>query len=190
MNAQFRSEVAETTADLINRGVTDPRADEIADAHFGKAITSVMMASLRDQLPAIRDTLVEEYGMRAHIVNAYYYEHMRHDLPETTEEARHCLCIGRGNSADGIRVPTQENDLILQATIEHNIRSGAGKTSKNFTHAYKALMAGNLSNEQAKEIVEREKEYFIPLQNITKELHSRGALDGEIFGNVPRQLTG
>lgn len=186
MNSQFRSEVAETTADLINSGLHDPQAPEIADAHFGKAITSVMLESLREQLPAIRDILVDDYGMQAHIVNPYYYQHMRSEPIETMEQAQEALCGGRGRSAEGIRVPNSNQDFILQATIDQNIRSGAGKTSKNYNSAYKSLLAGDLTERQALELVRRERDTFVPLLKITKELHSRGAIDDELFSmNLP-----
>lgn len=153
---QFVEELAQTVNRLFDDGKTDPRAKEIADAHFDpRSVPGDIIDAVRKRLPKVRDKIESDYlHERAHLVSATYFGRFRDELPQSEEEARLCLPLGRGKAAEGIRLPTVGNDPIWQATVTRNIGSGAGKAGKNLKRLAGALRNKEISPAKAMRVLD------------------------------------
>jgi hypothetical protein len=75
---QYIIQLAETVHNMFERGVTDPSAQEIAEAHFpGKALPGDIIESVRKQLHRVRTVLLEDYDQPVYLLSRTYYNRFR-----------------------------------------------------------------------------------------------------------------
>jgi hypothetical protein len=148
-------ELATTVTDLFASGKTDPSADEIAEAHFpGKALGGEIHEGIRKRLHRIRDVLQEDFGHPVYLLNTRYYARFRGKPPTTAAEARLCLPIGQGVTANGIGPQTDPATAsIFEAALNMNVASGAGKLKKSLDSAVEAVERHQLNEEAGAAII-------------------------------------
>ena len=130
---EYVIELGQTVHQLFAAGVADPRAKEIAEAHFpGKALGGEIIEGVRKKLGKIRDFLEKNYPeIPVCLVSETYYHRFRDTPPTTSAEARRCLPVGQGVRTEGIRMQSGADDLIWQQHIALNLHSGAGKVKRS-----------------------------------------------------------
>jgi hypothetical protein len=179
----FYQSVADCTADLIKSGLTDPHGDEIAEAYFDVEITRGIKAQVTDHLPRICEILQEKHLAKAHLVNQHYYEAYRDTLPRHTEEAENCMPGGENRRSAGIRVPYAEEDAIYRVTQKRHLASGSAKVRKRLKMTFEALRCGQMTNNQAMEVVREYAGAFRAYKRIERELVSSGVMRGPMFNS-------
>lgn len=157
----FRQELADTVNKLfegegpVDTPNTDPHATEIAEAHFpDRALPGDIIEAIRKQLNQVRDILEEDFDHPAHLVSRTYYSRFRESAPQTEEDARLCIPIGRGKEVKGLRLPDGKDDLIWRATMAQNLGAGAGKVGKQLERIESALDAERLDPDKAEHLLQ------------------------------------
>ncbi|HAC47159.1 MAG TPA: hypothetical protein DGB72_01815 [Gemmatimonadetes bacterium] len=148
-------ELATTVTEMFAVGTTDPSAVEIAQAHFpGKALGGEIHEGIRKRLHRIRDVLSEDFGHPVYLLNTRYYARFRGKPPTTAAEARLCLPIGQGVTANGIGLQTDPaTAAIFQAALSMNVASGAGKLKKSIDSTVDAVERHHLNEEDGAAII-------------------------------------
>jgi hypothetical protein len=151
---KYNRELAETVNKLFSEQKTDPRAEEIADTHFGgKAVGGEIIDGIRKRLPTINRIIEQDYEHLSCVVSEKYYTLVRSGqlkLFEMTDaEAQKCLPIGHGNRSEGIRLCTESNDVIYQAAVKQGLASGTGLVTAGVGRARKAAEHGHIPEDRA-----------------------------------------
>lgn len=156
-------EVAQTVNELFERGVTDPSAKEIAEAHFpGKALAGEIIESVRKRLNRIRDVLEEDLQHPVCLLSKTYYVAFRGHPPETDAGGRRCIPVGYGKVAMGIWRQSGEDDRIWQAMVSQNLNAGAGKVGKSANRTLAAVEGGRLPETRAAVLINRARRKAAP----------------------------
>jgi hypothetical protein len=158
----YTKALIESVKDMIEEGVTDPHAEEIAAHHFrtqAEKLGNEIIHGVRVRLKKIRDALVEADHAVALVSAKYYYRTRHHpsfreEPPDTIEKARLCLPIGPGNRSAGLHVATSENDLIVAAALEQNMNGGAAKLRINLDRLADAHRNRHLGKPDAAKLIE------------------------------------
>ncbi len=178
----YNRELAETVNKMFSEGKNDPRAEEIADYHFGgKAVGGEIIDGIRKRLPTINRVIEQDYEHQACVVSEKYYTLFRNrqtSLFEMTDaEAQKCLPIGHGNRAAGIRLCTESTDVLYQAAVAQGLATGTGLIVAGVGRAKKAAEQGHIPEERGARLAEnlRDKVSVIPQPNEMRQLAHQGA---------------
>jgi len=180
----FAQSVAATVCELIDKGHTDPHADEIADAYFAQPISETIKAEIQTRLAHICKIVRDTYS-NAHLVEATYYESYQDGLPGSIDEAKTCVPVGAGQRGVGIRVPQVEHDPILLAWAQQNLRGAGGKNKHNLDRLHSAYKAKRISAEDVYEAVKPYLKALREARKIEDTLEAHGVLDGPLFAQLP-----
>lgn len=144
----FVEELALTVEQLFANGKTDPRAREIAEAHFkGLTVPDEIVGAVASKLRKVRTVLEEAFDRPVCLVNQKYYRRFRHTPPETEGDARGCLAgVGYGARAEGVYLHLHgDSDLIWRASVNRGFTDGAPKVQKAAERVESAVNQGRIS---------------------------------------------
>lgn len=176
---QYVVELAQTVNQMFADGKTDPSADEIAAAHFpGKALGGEIVAGIRKRLHKVRAVLEIDYEHPVTLVSGTYYSRFRHNPPIIDADARRCLPIGQGVSAEGIYLQRSATDLIWQAMVSLGLAQGAGRVKRSANRVLDAVEEQRLSERRAAELLAETQRRAAPTKPELAEQVMR-ALPGE-----------
>ena len=120
-------ELAEAVIRLLNRGIDDPHATEIANEHFrGAALTPYIIDYVRDNLTdgtySVRSRL-GPLGYEFCPVTQVFYDEFRSGPPTEYADVRRCVPGGPGKKTAGLLYP-QEGDPRSVIFTEYKRRHG------------------------------------------------------------------
>jgi hypothetical protein len=143
---KYVQELAETASKLFEGGITNPTAEDIAEANFpGRALGGEIAEGVRKRLHQIRDVLFEDYDYLVCLLSRkYYIKHESKEPPANLSEARKCIPVGAGVKTVGIHLFSGDDDLIWQAAVQHNLATGGGKFKKSVDITVNAVSDGLL----------------------------------------------
>lgn len=178
----FAQSVASAVCELIEKGHTDPHAEEIADAYFQRHIPTSIEQEVQSRLAGICSIVRDTYK-NAHLVQSTYYETYQDGLPGNPDEAEACIPMGRGQQGVGIRVPQVQHDPILIAWSRQNLRGAGGKNKQNFNRLHSAYKAGKISAQDVYDAVRPYLQALKKAKKIENVLQSEGVLKGPLFAS-------
>jgi len=176
----FCKSVAQAVISLIEKGLTDPSTQEIADEYFEQPYTPLIKSEVQSRLPYICK-VVQEERPRAHLVCDTYYNAFQESLPTQVDTAQRCIPGGRGRQGVGIRIPQVDGDVIYLAHVRQNIRSGGGKCQKNMQELEAAYLAGDISGEDVVNALGSWSKAPGAAKELTDKLKKTGAINGPLF---------
>jgi len=177
----FYQSVARTTAEVIRQGNTDPTGEKIAEAYFEQPVTVAIIVQITGHLPYICDIVRDKHLSRAHLVNSNYYDAYFDQPPQTREEAKMCIPGGKHRTSAGIRVPSENRDLIYRETQKRHSKSGAKKVQKRIVEVKQALVTGQMTPEDAVEIAREWAPAARAIRKLKTRLSDAGVLEGPLF---------
>lgn len=129
---------AEAVLRLFERGRIDPSAAEIAREYYGDqiVISEGEVRAVQHRLLRIVRLFEQEQSFHVYALSSYYYEDLpgkRPKQPETEDQARRCLLLGRGVRAVGLHKVVDPKDPIWRACIDQQGKSSAGSVKKLVT---------------------------------------------------------
>lgn len=181
MADKYTTALAATVNRLFDEGVTDPSADEIAEAHFpDQPLGREIAFGIRQRLIKIRNIVEDVYSTPCALVTETYYALYRHTPMEglSMKQAYQCIPGGYGKERQGIRKQQGDDDLIWRATVERNLISAAGKEKKSVDRVLAAVASEDISSENARGLIDQLRSKALPEQpEIIAKLYE--ALEGD-----------
>jgi hypothetical protein len=175
LDKQYVNDLAKTVNDLFFNEITDPTAEQIATAYYGdKVIPQAVVDDVQRRLTRIRRAL-EEDGHQTCPLSQTYYRRFRRISPQTRDEARLCLALGRGRPQVGLLLLTgvdEGRDVIWQEWVSLQLNQAAGKVRKQSEAIGDAVERDKLTMTKAGEILSEAQRQSLPHTPIPSQIES------------------